>query len=540
MASGTSALSVAVGALGLGPGDEVLVPGLMWVSCISAVVRVDAIPRLVDIDETFCIDPEDLKAKIGPRTRAVLCVHMSGAPGRIGDIAQICRHHGLALIEDCAQAAGARQDGTPAGRFGDIGIFSFQLNKTMTSGEGGMVVTDRDDLYKRMVAVHDLGVGRDEQGRLDPTDENCQLWGVGARMSELAGALALAQLRKLPDIVASMRDAKWRIRTALSDIDGLTFREIVDPAGDSGLVLIFTLPDADLCAAFVDAVRAEGIAGPSGSLAVVMMREWGLHWHFNTRASCTGVPTAVTGCRGRTRPTHSAPTTTTARAPCPAAPTCTRAARCCRWARRTPRPTSTTSPPHSAKSRGSSWDSAYFAPRRDYPGGIHPPKHEIFDLVGRTNTDPKGIVRAVDVYTVRPWGLYMARPTPGRTQFHYLESWLIPSLGIRVNIFHFNAGYERDQDFYLDIGEFTSGEHIWEAKDHYLDLVNKAGVGTELVDIDELIDAHHHGLIPSRTAVQAIERAFHVVDGLSRHEHHLDRWLASNGMDLTWQGAYPV
>ncbi|MCW2686194.1 MAG: hypothetical protein JWR37_1084, partial [Mycobacterium sp.] len=84
-----------------------------------------------------------------------------------------------------------------------------------------------------------------------------------------------------------------------------------------------------------------------------------------------------------------------------------------------------------------------------YPGTIHPPKHETFDLLARTNTDPKGIVRAVDVYTVRPWGLYMARPTPGRAQFHYIESWLLPSMGLRATVFHFNPGYERDQDFYL-------------------------------------------------------------------------------------------
>ena len=88
---------------------------------------------------------------------------------------------------------------------------------------------------------------------------------------------------------------------------------------------------------------------------------------------------------------------------------------------------------------------------------MHPPKHETFDLRARTNTDPKGIVRAADEYTVQPWGLYLARPTPGRAQFHYLESWLLPSLGLRVTVFHFNPGYERDQDYYLDVGEYTPG-----------------------------------------------------------------------------------
>ena len=281
VSSGTAALSIAVGGLQLGPGDEVLLPGLLWVSCASAIVRAGAIPRLVDIDETFCMDPVDLERKIGPHSRAVLCVHISGAPGRVQKIAEICRARGLKLIEDCAQAAGTRQGGRSVGRFGDIGIFSFQLNKSMTSGEGGIVVCDDDKLFDRVVALHDLGYARDAHGRLDTSNPDCQLWGVGARMSELAGALALAQLRKLPDIVSAMHGAKWRIREALQDIPGLRFREIVDPSGDSGLVLICTLPDEAVCRRFVDAVRAEGIAGPSGSLAVVTMREWGLHWYSN-------------------------------------------------------------------------------------------------------------------------------------------------------------------------------------------------------------------------------------------------------------------
>ena len=107
---------------------------------------------------------------------------------------------------------------------------------------------------------------------------------------------------------------------------------------------------------------------------------------------------------------------------------------------------------------------------------MHPPKHETFDLRARTNTDPKGIVRAADEYTVQP-GVYLARPTPGRAQFHYLESWLLPSLGLRVTVFHFNAGYERDQDYYLDVGEYTPGTDEWTSEDHYLDLVVRTQSG---------------------------------------------------------------
>jgi uncharacterized protein len=168
---------------------------------------------------------------------------------------------------------------------------------------------------------------------------------------------------------------------------------------------------------------------------------------------------------------------------------------------------------------------------------IHPPKRETFDLVARTNTDPKGIVRAVDVYTVQPWGLYMARPTPGRAQFHYLESWLLPSLGLRLNVFHFNPGFERDQDYYFDIGEFTAGQDVWQSEDHYLDLVVRDGVGVELTDIDELLDAIRLGLLTPEAGERAVQRAVGVVEGLSRHQYGVYEWLAAAGMALTWGGS---
>lgn len=279
--SGSAALHIALAAFGVGPGDEVLVPGYMWVSCISAIVRTGAIPRLVDIDGSFCMDPADLERKIGPRSKAVLIVNMSGVMGRNDRIAAICRKHKLRLLEDCAQAIGATLKGRPAGSFGDIGIYSFQLNKNMTSGEGGLLVTEDEDLYKRCTALHDLGYARNAEGRLDPSDERYQYWGVGSRMSELAGAMALAQMRKVRTITGKMREAKWKIREAIKDIPGIVLREVDDPAGDTGPVLITVYPTADACQRFVDAIRAEGVRGPEGSLTCITMREWGMHWYFN-------------------------------------------------------------------------------------------------------------------------------------------------------------------------------------------------------------------------------------------------------------------
>ena len=144
-------------------------------------------------------------------------------------------------------------------------------------------------------------------------------------------------------------------------------------------------------------------------------------------------------------------------------------------------------------------------------------------------------MRAVDVYTVKPWGLYLARPAPGRAQFHYLQSWLLPSLGLRATIFHFNPGHEREQDFYLDVGRFTVGDTTWYSEDHYLDLVLRTGIGVELDDVAELMTAVRHGLLSPETAEQAIETAAGAIDGLARNGYDLDQWLAGNGMALTWR-----
>ena len=145
------------------------------------------------------------------------------------------------------------------------------------------------------------------------------------------------------------------------------------------------------------------------------------------------------------------------------------------------------------------------------------------------------MVRAVDEYRLQPWGLYMARPTPGREQFHYLECWLLPELGLRASVFHFNPGYERDQDYYLDIGRITPGADRWETEDLYLDLVVRTGRETELVDADELLDAHRFGLLSTEAAEEALRTAAAAIAGLAAHGHDLHSWLASAGMEVRWR-----
>ncbi|MDI3315671.1 MAG: DUF402 domain-containing protein [Mycobacterium sp.] len=140
------------------------------------------------------------------------------------------------------------------------------------------------------------------------------------------------------------------------------------------------------------------------------------------------------------------------------------------------------------------------------------------------------------MYLVRPWGLYLARPTPGRAQFHYLESWLLPSLGVRATVFHFNPGYEPEHDYYLDIGEYTPGPAVWRSEDYYLDLEVRTGAAVELTDVAELLEAVRHGLLAPEVAERAVRRAVGAVDGLSRHGYDLQCWLATLGMDISWRG----
>ncbi|PRX46715.1 hypothetical protein B0I33_107293 [Prauserella shujinwangii] len=166
---------------------------------------------------------------------------------------------------------------------------------------------------------------------------------------------------------------------------------------------------------------------------------------------------------------------------------------------------------------------------------IHPPKTETFDVSARTNTDPKGIVRDVEEYRVRPFGLYMARPAPGRPQFRYLESWLLPDLGLRVTDFWFNPGHEREQDFYLDVVEVEIHGDTWLTTDLYLDLVLRNGRGVAVLDTDELLAAVRAGALAENRACRALETAYTAVDALAGHGYDLAEWLSTLDIELHWR-----
>ncbi len=281
LTSGTGALHTALAALGVGPGQEVIVPAYMWVSVIAAVVNLGAIPVLADIDDTFCLDPASVGAKITPRTTGIIAVHMSGAPADVKAIAAVAHRHSVFLLEDCAQCAGGSIDGRRVGTFGDVGIFSFQMNKNMTSGEGGALVTSNEYLYQRAFAVHDTGYARDAAGRAIYDRLEYCLWGRGYRLDEMRAAILRVQLRKLPQITGHMRASKYRIREALKKFPQARLRRIVDERGDTGCFLLTTFATPELARAVNQALRAEGIVTFSQGINDILMTSWGLHLYYN-------------------------------------------------------------------------------------------------------------------------------------------------------------------------------------------------------------------------------------------------------------------
>jgi 8-amino-3,8-dideoxy-alpha-D-manno-octulosonate transaminase len=239
--SGTAALRVALAALGIGPGDEVITQGFTFVATVEAIIESRATPVCAEIDTTLNLDPGDLLRKITPRTRAVIVVHMLGTPARLNEISEICRQHDLVLIEDTAWGCGGNLNGRPLGTWGDVGTFSFDFAKTMTTGEGGMVVFRDEDVWKKAAAWHDHG--HENNPAVPRWEDTRASSGFNYRMMELQGAVGLAQLKKLPGVVEAQRrnrDGLWR---ALSDLPGIQPRAFPEGSYDTADALVFLTPD---------------------------------------------------------------------------------------------------------------------------------------------------------------------------------------------------------------------------------------------------------------------------------------------------------
>ncbi len=260
--SGTSALMVGLLAMGLEPGDEVIVQGYTFVASYSSVVFAGGVPVLAEIDESLTLDPNDIEARITPKTKFIMPVHMLGNPCDMDAIDQIARKHDLKVIEDSCQAVGASYKGRKLGAIGTMGAFSLNIFKTITAGDGGLIVTDDEALYERAFALHDQG---HSPNRASVEIGRRNIMGLNFRMNELTGAVALAQLRKMDRITSTLREKKRKFKDAIGDIAGMKWRKVYDPDGECGTLLTVIFDDTD---------RAQRVAAELGTKTVS-----GSGWH---------------------------------------------------------------------------------------------------------------------------------------------------------------------------------------------------------------------------------------------------------------------
>ena len=259
VSSCTAALITSLVALGVGPGDEVIVTGYTFFASCAAIVAANAIPVICEVDETLTMDPDDIEKKITPSTKAIIAVHMRGVSCDMDRIMDIAKKHNLKVIEDCAQAAGGTYKGKYLGTIGDCGCFSFQYHKTITAGEGGMVFTQDERLYDRCMGYHDTAACWRPERFADQRYEGELFTGVNYRMSELIGAVMLAQFYKLDKLLLLMRRNQNIIIEGIKQTKGIKLRKRYDDAGDTGICLMFYLDDHKKVSPFVEALRAEGV-----------------------------------------------------------------------------------------------------------------------------------------------------------------------------------------------------------------------------------------------------------------------------------------
>ncbi len=257
---GTAALICGMIGLGIGDGDEVIVPGHTYIASASAVLICGAVPVIAEIDDSLTLDPGDIERHITPRTKAVMPVHMRGIPCDMDRILDIARRHNLLVIEDCAQACGGSYKGRRLGSMGDVGCFSLQQYKIITAGEGGMVVTNNRQVFERAAIRHDSAMCY-----WNPSDTTVGPFpGENFRMNEMEGALGCVQFGRMEGILARTRQLQRRIKAGIADCSGVRLYRSPDPDGDCGINLVLLLDNAERAKWFSAALKAEGI--PAGSM----------------------------------------------------------------------------------------------------------------------------------------------------------------------------------------------------------------------------------------------------------------------------------
>ena len=269
LSSGTAAVSLALATAGIGSGDEVIMPCFTFVASFEAILMLGAIPILVDIDDTLTLDIKSVQAAITPKTKAIMPVHMCGSMADLDALKYICEMHNLILIEDACQAIGGTYKGKALGTIGDLGCFSFDYVKTVTCGEGGVVITNNKEFYTSADQFSDHG--HDHQGN-DRGAETHPVLGYNFRISELNAAVGVAQFSRLDEFLAIQKKHYSIIRNELSSISGVTFRTVPEGGEESYAFLNFFLDDLETARKVNQAFKTNGID--------VCFHYYDNNWHY--------------------------------------------------------------------------------------------------------------------------------------------------------------------------------------------------------------------------------------------------------------------
>ena len=267
--SGTAALRVALAALDIKEGDEIITQSFTFVATVEAIIESKAIPVIAEIDETLNLDPDDIENKITTKTKAIIAVHMLGVPSRLKEIKAIAKKHNLFLIEDTAWGCGGNYQNTPLGTHGDVGTFSFDFAKTITTGEGGMIVFKDKNLYDKASAWHDHG--HENNPKLPRWEDSRSSSGFNFRMNEMQGAVGIAQLKKLDYIVKKQRENAALIADAIRDMS-LKFRKVPNESYETCDALTFFVDNNDI------AIRCRESLLKSGVGTKILPEA--ISWHF--------------------------------------------------------------------------------------------------------------------------------------------------------------------------------------------------------------------------------------------------------------------
>ncbi len=275
--SGTSALIAALVAAGVAPGDEVIVPAYTFFASTSAIVVARGVPVITEIDESLGLDPAAVEANITPRTKAILVVHMNGYPAKMDAICAIAEKHGLAVIEDVAQASGGTYKGKHLGTWGDLGCFSFDAFKVMATGEGGMVITDDQWLYTRAQSYHDTAACWRPDRYAKERKEGELFCGENYRMSEMSGAIGLSQLEKLDWVNENTRRVFRTLQQKVELPKGVRWLPSADPDGVCGYRVAMLFDSVELAQKVIQAKI--GIGGMAGG-GMDGARDWHVYWYW--------------------------------------------------------------------------------------------------------------------------------------------------------------------------------------------------------------------------------------------------------------------